>query len=342
MSKVVHVRCGTDIRDSLKIAGIEGDFVEWSDPVCQGPVPANLSSAELCETRAEFICRNYAAPEQYVEILLRLRNEQSILDKLDRYEKILLWFEHDWFDQSILLRLLNELSERPQLHQKTWILSIDRFPGIQRFIGLGQLRPEQLLSLLDNEMRVTSDAFRFARRAWRAFTDDEPLSFEAIMNESPLPDLPFLNQAMYRHLQEYPDISNGLALTYRLALEAIDAGAHSGVEVFLDLMSHREPQPFLGDSMFFSLLRDLIEAKVPAIREPQRDFQWIELSDFGRALLDGEANWMTENAEPDRENDAAAPTRLAPRWLGGVRVSASDFPWRWNESLRKLVRVPAT
>src|SRR5690606_35105684 len=35
----LHLRCGSDIRTTLRLAGFAGDFLEVSDPVCQGPVP---------------------------------------------------------------------------------------------------------------------------------------------------------------------------------------------------------------------------------------------------------------------------------------------------------------
>jgi hypothetical protein len=37
----VHLRCGSDIRESLRRAGFVGDFLEFSDPYCWGPVPRN-------------------------------------------------------------------------------------------------------------------------------------------------------------------------------------------------------------------------------------------------------------------------------------------------------------
>lgn len=54
--RTLHVRCGTDIRNSLRQAGFAGDFLEYSDPVCDGPVP---DLPDLIETRARFLSRAY-------------------------------------------------------------------------------------------------------------------------------------------------------------------------------------------------------------------------------------------------------------------------------------------
>ena len=34
----LHIRCGADIAPTLRQAGFLGDFLEYSDPLCQGPV----------------------------------------------------------------------------------------------------------------------------------------------------------------------------------------------------------------------------------------------------------------------------------------------------------------
>ena len=37
--RTLHIRCGSDIRQTLTKAGFVGDFLEYSDPICEGPVP---------------------------------------------------------------------------------------------------------------------------------------------------------------------------------------------------------------------------------------------------------------------------------------------------------------
>ena len=34
----LHIRCGSDIKSTLREAGFTGDFLEYSDALCQGPV----------------------------------------------------------------------------------------------------------------------------------------------------------------------------------------------------------------------------------------------------------------------------------------------------------------
>ena len=52
----LHLRCGSDIEEGLQQAGFSGDFLEYSDPLCQGPV---RDEAGWLEERADFIARAY-------------------------------------------------------------------------------------------------------------------------------------------------------------------------------------------------------------------------------------------------------------------------------------------
>src|SRR5690606_24610061 len=93
----LHVRCGSDIRLVLAEARLEGDFLEFSDPVCQGPTPSGLPEAEFREARARFIADNYGL--SIGEARRRLEREASGLAAAGDYERIVLWFEHDLYDQ---------------------------------------------------------------------------------------------------------------------------------------------------------------------------------------------------------------------------------------------------
>src|SRR6185295_19412984 len=68
--------------------------------------------------------------------------DQGPLLPVSDAEELILWFEHDLFDQLALARLLARLARRG-LPQQLTIVSIDRHPEVPSFVGLAQLRPEQ-------------------------------------------------------------------------------------------------------------------------------------------------------------------------------------------------------
>ena len=57
---------------------------------------------------------------------------------LGDYGRIALWFEHDPYDQLLLVKILTRLKQTGA-DRKVELVSLDRFPGIAKFIGIGQL-----------------------------------------------------------------------------------------------------------------------------------------------------------------------------------------------------------
>ena len=131
--------------------------------------------------------------------------------------------------------------------------------------------------------------------------------------KSGMRELPFMKAALVRHLQELPWTSDGLSLTEREALAALAKGPLSAAEVFAAAQLKRDPQPFMGDLFFWSVVRDLIEAPRPPVAVAPRPAgsAWpkrvLRLTPTGKALLAGKLDW-----QDDRPLD---------RWVGGIAVA---------------------
>ena len=123
----------------------------------------------------------------------------------------MLWFEHDLYDQAVLIRLLAGWRGRPALRDgRVFLICVGAFPGVgPRFVGLGRLTPGQLGGLWGTERPVTAAQVDLAARAWAAYTGDDPLAVHAVA-EAGTPELPFLAPALRRHLEELPWTSDGL------------------------------------------------------------------------------------------------------------------------------------
>ena len=86
----------------IEQAGIGGDVIPWRDVLHEGPVPDELRLQDLSRVRARFLSDTYG-----VEYGLILADLQSRDRQLNTYEEVLLWFEHDLYDQLQLLQLLD-------------------------------------------------------------------------------------------------------------------------------------------------------------------------------------------------------------------------------------------
>src|SRR3990167_8206162 len=163
-----HWRCGNDIAHSLQVAGFKGRFQMLSDPLCMGPV-RNLPSAEFRRLRSAFISQTFALTP--ADVNLRVDGEYTQLEALDGAEHSVLWCEADAYDQLFLIRALSSLERTPK---KLELIEVDRIPGVERFIGIGQLAPDVLAWLWPQRRLIDDTAVHLAKQARSAYCDSSP------------------------------------------------------------------------------------------------------------------------------------------------------------------------
>lgn len=328
----LHIRCGTDIQESLAACGIKGAFQEIIDPFPQGRVPPSAPLDNFVKIRAKFVDSAYSrmseddSPGDSVPLFSA---EEQFLKSLPRdYQSICLWYEHDCFDQLSLAYVLHHLAGANLSGVKVELVQVNQFPGINRFVGIGQLSqsPAALALLWQNRVAVTPAMMAFATKCWRAFTEKSPAELfqQATLENAPLP---VMQSALKRLLQELPWKSDGLSLTERLILEILDRdGAMKPAKAFHFLMAEAEPQAYLGDIMFLHIVLELTQAERPPVILEVLDpdakplvREKMVLTETGKELLRGEIHW--------RE---CGPT---PRWLGNTQVYCDEGKrtenWSW-------------
>jgi len=323
-ARTTHWRCGNDIAHSLQIAGFKGQFHMLSDPLCMGPV-RDVPAAEFRALRSAFISQAFAMP--LADVTRRVDDEYAQLHTLASAEHSVLWCEADAYDQLFLIRALAGLEQAPP---KLELIEVDRIPGVERFIGIGQLAPDVLAWLWPQRRLIGDDAVQLAKQAWSAYCDSSPTRL-AELAHGKHPALPLLAPALLRQLQELPGTRDGLSLTERLALTYLaDAGPLPFGRVFAELMASRDPLPFLGDMMFHALLRPLIDGEQPLLTETEAHLDWprrpLSLTPLGHSVLNGQAYWL----------DYASHER----WVGGTCIRPGQPHWMIDEALRPQYRTP--
>lgn len=320
-SSTLHLRCGSDIQQGLAIAGFRGDFLEFADPYCQGPVPPDTDMQAFLATRAGFIAAAYGIALNDAQA--RLQQEYSRLVQTYRYDRVVLWFEHDPYDQLILARVLSQFYRTAQRPRQLELICVGQFPGIPRFVGLGQLSPEALRSLWATRQTVTAQHLELGDRVWRALTSPSPDALYRIAIAS-TPPMPLMAQALMRHLQELPGSQDGLSLTLRLTLALLaEYDSQPAAQLFRRLNQEREPLPYLGDTMYWQVLAELAEGDRPSISvsPDSQTLPWPErvlrLTADGRSQMQGNLHWL-----------ALHP---GDRWIGGVHISSSGPVWMWDQ-----------
>ena len=246
---------------------------------------------------------------------------------------MVLWFEHDLYDQ---LQLLDVLALAGTAETAPELIVIGSFDGKPAFAGLGELTASELETLWPSRHRAAPAALEAAASAWAAFQAPEPTAL-AEWATRPSAHLPFLVPALRRLLEELPAPADGLSRTERAALQTIAAGARTPPASFV-AVQRLEEAPFLGDTSFYRALSTLGEGKNRLLESddgtplppppPLGDGQpfarmQLRLTAAGERTLRGEAD-RVELLGIDR-------------WIGGTHLTPDDM-WRWDPTELKLVR----
>jgi hypothetical protein len=335
---MLHITNGDSAGHGIAQSGISGTVLPWRDVLHEGPVPAGLSLREMRETRARFLAdRGWAT---YDRALADFARRDAALADFRDHDEVVLWFEHDLYDQLQLVRILDWFADQDLGRTALSLVAVDRFPGVVPFYGLGQLTPEQLATLFPTRRPVTRAQLDLARAAWDAFRSPNPTAIERLL-EGDTTALPFLSDALTRSLEEFPAIGDGLSRTERQALEGVLAGHTTPGELFHAVLE-REERAFMGDLTFWNHLQELAAGPYPlvaptdgaafagpdSIADPTPFARRpIDATEHGRAVAAGRADRIALNG--------------IDRWLGGVHLRGRSVPWRRTDAggRVRLVRV---
>lgn len=309
--RTLHIRCGSDIRDTLTGAGFGGDFLEYADPVCEGPVP---DVPDLPPVRARYLAAGVGGILGFTEAacLARLREAEQRLADAHHYERVVLWFEHDSHDQLLLARCLARFAATT-VPACLELICIDTHPSVPRFNGLGQLDAAALAGLWPLRQAVTADQIVLGQSVWDALRQPDPASLQAIAATG-TPALPITARALWRHLQELPGVADGLSLTQRIVLGLLAEKPMRIGRVFEAMVNGREPLVFMADLGVLGTIERMADAGVISIEPGERPFPRLAaITDPGRRVMAGQADYLARQP--------------AERWVGGV---VCDGRWRWD------------
>ncbi len=324
--RLLHLLNGDATREKLERSEVPGTFSVWADVLHEGPVPADLSDERLREVRARFIAgAGWATYEQALE---QHRRWDAGLESYTEHDEVVLWFEHDLFDQLLLIHHLDWFARRELGRTRLSLICIGAYPGIEPFYGLGQLSPDQLASLLDTRQRVSSRQLALGRAAWRAFTAPDPAGLERLL-DGDTSALPFLEGALRRFLEEYPSVRNGLSRTERQILQLLANGPQSPMALF-QAMYPLEERVFMGDWTFWHRVRQLAAGEQPLVE--------LAVGEMEHRLPEGEVRISEAGREVLAGREDAVRLRGIERWLGGVQLQGPEVSWRWDEAVGRLRR----
>lgn len=305
-ANTLHITNGDSVLYLWKKAGLLGTHVAWRDVLHEGPVPP-LPIEELSRLRADYLAlRGYG---NAIKIHRDFEKRDAVMRRAGEYDEIVLWFEHDLYDQLQILQILRVLREQGIGAGQVQLIQSEQY--------LGLLTAEELMKLYPKRRFVTSAIAEAGERAWQAVVAGTPQPLAGAFAK-PYAGLPFLQEALKRLCEEYPSVDTGLSRTQKHLLEACALGARRKEDLFRQSQA-REEASFLGDAAAYAAIADLCAEPAPLLTALEHGY---ELTVLGRRVLAGDADWL-EHQPLDR-------------WIGGVHLR-SDRHWRWDDRHESIV-----
>lgn len=320
---------GDSAADLLRTAGRGAKIVPWRDVLHEGPVPATADLNALSKTRVDFLTA--LAWGRRDELAESFAERDAVLTTQGDYDRVVLWFEHDLYDQLQLLQVLDWFAGEPRAENTLILVQADDF--------LGQQTPETIARLRRLETPVSGAQLDLAKTGWAAFREPTPEAWCALL-QADLSVLPFLRPAVQRMLEELPDATAGLARTEREILTAVRSGVTQPRRLFPAVQAQEEAA-FMGDWSFWGWLDGLAASPAPLLDglaggpfRPGWDDETrqayltstLRLTVIGNEVLAGKEDYATR--------------ACIDRWVGGTHLT-NDTLWRWDAQAGTLIAPPS-
>jgi Domain of unknown function (DUF1835) len=320
---MLHFVNGSVVANALRDGGVAGQIVEAADVLHEGPCLPGVYGEDWVKERARYLAHRGYADEP--RALASLGRCVDAVAAAPAEREIVLWYEHDLFDQLLLAWLIDALTVAGVDYRQIRLVVVGDHPEVERFHGLGQLSAGQLAALLPSRLPLTDAQRDAALASWRAVCGPDPSDLERMAGVADCP-LPWMPGALARLLEEFPATDDGLSRTERQGLGAVADGAPTLAAAFRR-SSEQEERLFLGDLPFAEAMNGLARGAAPLLIVDGVDRHSLRraaaVTDAGSAVLAGAADHAALNG--------------VDRWIGGVHLSGRAPAWRWDRQRSRLV-----
>jgi len=311
---LLHITNGDSVLNTFRQVRFPGRYLAWKDSLHDGPVPQTADLESLSDIRARALADFGGGV--YEKLCADFADRDQALEDFRKFEEVVLWFEHDLYDQLQLIQLMDWFALQDMGKIRLSVVQINSHAGIKDFQGLGQLSGSQLARLFPLRRTVSPEQLAISTDAWEAFRSATPESLVEFLQVNH-PEMPFLHDALIRLCEEYPWTSDGLSRNQRQILQAVQTGAKTKEQIYL--ITRKQEIAAWGDASVYLRINELTQSPEPLLRKNGENY---ELTPTGLVVLEGKGDYIALHGIDE--------------WFGGVHLSGSHAEWRWNAAAQKL------
>lgn len=244
-------------------------------------------------------------------------------ERLAEAAEVVIWVTQGLADQ-LLLAWIVFLFDRFEFdHAKLRVVEFQETVQNWPLLTVGELSPEAINRLNPGAKPLVPEQIDDLQRAWRAYTSSDPRELTGFVT-GPTAS-PYLHRAMAQLVCRYPDVRTGLSRWDEVLLKQTIENGPLLLRAIGHTMAACDTPDWVGNGYLFDRVMKLGGPELPSplvdLRSglPPKKRPHIEITDFGRKVLAGEANHVAENG--------------IDHWVGGVHLTSDSVVFRNGNTL---------
>ncbi|WP_340118320.1 DUF1835 domain-containing protein [Pelagibius sp. 7325] len=244
-------------------------------------------------------------------------------ERLAEAPEVVVWVTQGLADQLLLTWIVFLFDRFKFDHAKLRVVEFEHSHQKWPLVTIGMLSPEAINRLNPGAKPLGSDQIEELRRAWQAYTASDPGLLVDYLADPGL--LPFLHRAMAELIYRYPDVRTGLSRWDEVLLRQTIENGPLPRKITGYAMAFSDTPDWVRDPYLYDRLTKLggLGPSSPLVSlsssQPLKKQHLVEITDFGRKVLAGEANHVAENGIDD--------------WVGGVHLTPDTVVFRDGDRL---------
>ncbi|WP_417290966.1 DUF1835 domain-containing protein [Corallibacter sp.] len=203
--QTLHITNGNSLTDYLNEINIVGEILTWQEMLCEGPTISNIDSEEFILKRKAFLSTFYDIEMNVQEF----KEEINILNNINNYKEVVLWFEYDLFCHINMIAVISLLKQK-KCQLPIYLVCSGRIEGEKNLKGLSELTTGQLLYHYKNKVLLNNDDIELATTLWDTYCGkDHNLLKPYITKKS---SFQYLSNCLKAHITRFPNLDNGLSV----------------------------------------------------------------------------------------------------------------------------------